>query len=221
MDSTGKNNDKMGLEKLAKYAKLFGFGEKSGVEVEEYEPHISDKYSVPSAIGQGTNDYVPVQIARYVTTVANSGKRFDLTLLDRIQDKDNNVLLDNKAEYTELTGIKNSTWDLIHQGMYKVANGARSSSSKMFKDFGVTVAGKTGTAQESKLKPNHALFVSYAPYNAPEISVTTVIPNGHGSSNAVELTKDVYSYYFDLEDKDKLVNGFAELPESESRGFAD
>ncbi len=221
MDSTGKNNDKMGLEKLAKYAKLFGFGEKSGVEVEEYEPHISDKYSVPSAIGQGTNDYVPVQIARYVTTVANSGKRFDLTLLDRIQDKDNNVLLDNKAKYTELTDIKNSTWDLIHQGMYKVANGARSSSSKMFKDFGVTVAGKTGTAQESKLKPNHALFVSYAPYNAPEISVTTVIPNGHGSSNAVELTRDVYSYYFDLEDKDKLVNGFAELPETESRGFAD
>ncbi len=221
MDSTGKNNDQLGLEKLAKYAELFGFGEKSGIEVEEYDPHISDKYSVPSAIGQGTHNYTPVQIARYVTTVANSGKRFDLTLLDRIQDKDNNVLLNNKAKYTELTTIKDSTWDLIHQGMYKVGNGARSSTSKMFKDFGVTVAGKTGTAQESKSKPNHALFVSYAPYNAPEISVTTVIPNGHGSSNAVELTRDVYSYYFDLEDKDKLVNGFAELPETESRGFAD
>jgi penicillin-binding protein 2 len=221
MDSTGKNNDQIGLEKLAKYAELFGFGEKSGIEVEEYDPHISDKYSVPSAIGQGTHNYTPVQIARYVTTVANSGKRFDLTLLDRIQDKDNNVLLDNKAKYTELTTIKDSTWDLIHEGMYKVGNGARSSTSKMFKDFGVTVAGKTGTAQESKSKPNHALFVSYAPYTAPEISVTTVIPNGHGSSNAVELTRDVYSYYFDLEDKDKLVNGFAELPETESRGFAD
>ncbi len=221
MDSTGKNNDKMGLEKLAKYAKLYGFGEKSGIEVEEADPHISDKYSIPSAIGQGTNNYAPIQLSRYVTTVANSGKRFDLTLLDRIQDKDKNVLLDNKAKYTQLDTIKDSTWDLIHQGMYKVGNGARSSSSKIFKDFGITVAGKTGTAQESKSKPNHALYVSYAPYEAPEISITTVIPNGHGSGNAVELTRDVYSYYFNLEDKEKLVSGPVDLPASESRGFAD
>lgn len=221
MDSTGKNSDKIGIEKLAKYAELYGLGEKSGVEVEEAEPQISDESSIRSAIGQGTNDYAPIQLSRYVTTVANSGKRFNLTLLDRIQDKDNNVLLDNKADYKALTTIKDSTWDLIHQGMYKVGNGDRSSSSKLFKDFGVKVAGKTGTAQISKSKPNHALFVSYAPFEAPEISVTTVIPNGHGSSNAVELTRDVYSYYFDLEDKDKLVSGPAELPETESRGFAD
>jgi penicillin-binding protein 2 len=82
--------------------------------------------------------------------------------------------------------------------MYKVVNGSRSSSSFMFKNYPITIAGKTGTAQENAYHGNHALFVSYAPYQKPEISIAVVIPNGYASSNAVELGRDIYSYYFDI-----------------------
>ncbi|HIZ38437.1 MAG TPA: hypothetical protein H9968_00710, partial [Candidatus Anaerobutyricum stercoris] len=58
------------------------------------------------------------------------------------------------------------------------------------------VAGKTGTAQENTERPNHALFISYAPYDDPEITMTVVVPNGYTSTNAAEIARDIYKYYF-------------------------
>lgn len=221
LDSSGINRNQLGLDTLKKYASLYGLDRKSGVELVEEEPQISDKDSIRSAIGQGTNNYTPVQLARYLTAIASSGSLYDLTLIDKVVDKDGSVILDKKAKSKELTQISDSTWNLIHDGMYKVANGNRSSSSYVFKNFPVTIAGKTGTAQESKSRANHALFLSYAPYNDPEIAVTVVIPNGYASSNAVELARYIYSYYFNVEDKDKLVNGDALMPETEAPTFTD
>lgn len=220
-DSTGTYKSEYGLQRLAKYASIFGLDRKSGIEIEEAEPQVSNDDSVRSAIGQGTNNYTPVQIARYLTAVASSGNLYDLTLLDKVVDKNGKVVVDNNAKYEKLDQINDSYWDIVHEGMYLVGNGDRSSSSYIFEDFPIEVAGKTGTAQESKSRPNHALFASYAPYNDPEIAVTVVIPNGYASSNAVEVAKDIYSYYFNVEDKDKLVNGKALIPESESVSFTD
>jgi len=76
----------------------------------------------------------------------------------------------------------------------------------------VKIAGKTGTAQQSKLHANHAYFVSYAPYKNPEISVTCVIPNGFTSSNAAQTARDVYKYYFSK--NKKKVSGKIKMPES-------
>lgn len=222
LDSAGVNHDAVGLKKIQKYASIFGFDRKSGVEIDEADPHISDGPSaIPSAIGQGTNNFAPVQLARYVTAVANSGTLFDLTLVDKIEDKDGKVIEQNKAKSTKLTQIHTTTWDLVHEGMYEVCNGSRSSSSYMFRNFPIKVAGKTGTAQESKSRGNHALFISYAPEENPEISITTVIPNGYASINAVQLTRDVYSYYYHLEDSDKLTKGKAEMPETDAPAFSD
>ena len=71
---------------------------------------------------------------------------------------------------------------------------------EIFSSMHTEVAGKTGTAEEDKTRSNHALFVSYAPYEKPEISVTVVIPHGYSSSNAMEVAKDVYKYYFSEEE---------------------
>ncbi|MBQ8166705.1 MAG: hypothetical protein IJZ96_06695, partial [Lachnospiraceae bacterium] len=81
-----KYNDLHGLSKLTKYAEMFGFDAVSGVELPESQPEISDSDAVRTAIGQGTNLYTPVQMARYVTTVANSGTCYDLTLIEKIND---------------------------------------------------------------------------------------------------------------------------------------
>ena len=86
MDSEGNYDSDRGTDRLAKYAEMYGLGEKSGLEIDEASPHISDEYSIQSAIGQGNNNYTVSQLNRYITAVANSGTVYDLTLIDKITD---------------------------------------------------------------------------------------------------------------------------------------
>ncbi|MEG1459266.1 MAG: penicillin-binding transpeptidase domain-containing protein, partial [Acetivibrio sp.] len=197
-------NSNVGLKKLKKYASMFGLDAKSGIELYEYDPNISEKDSIRSAIGQGTNNYTPAQINRYITTVANKGTCYNLTVVDKIKDLKGKTILDNKASIYNEVHIKDSTWSLVQEGMYKVLNGPNSSISSLFKNLGVTVAGKTGTAQESKSRPNHALFVSFGPYEEPEICVTVVIPNGYSSGNAADVGRNIYKDYFKLSKSEAL-----------------
>ena len=197
----GSYNDAYGVERIQKYAELFGLGDKSGLELPEIEPHISDNDSVRSAIGQAKNIYAPVQLSRYVTTIANSGTCYNLTLIDKVTDYEGNVILDNHAEVKNQVQLASSTWDAVHQGMRNVV-AYSAGSDELINRINVHVAGKTGTAQESEDKPDHALFVSYAPYESPEVSVTCVIQNGYSSANARELAGFIYAYMYD---PDKLV----------------
>ncbi len=210
----GKFNEQLGLSKLAKYAKLFGLDQPSGIELSEAESNVSNKDSVRSSIGQGTNVYTPMQLSRYITTLASHGICYDLTLLDRIETKDGTVTKNNAKIDHELTGIKDSTWNSVYSGMYKVANEKGGSVDDLFQNFGVTVAGKTGTSQISKVSPNNALFLSFAPYEDPKIAVTAVIPNGYTSTYAAELSKNIYKLYFNLDGADELLNSEVKLPSS-------
>lgn len=209
--SNGYVNDTKGLERLKKYADMFGLTDKSGVEITESEPHFSTTDIVRSAIGQATHAYTPIQISRYVTTVANSGTCYDLTLIDKIKNVKGEVILKNKANVRNTVELKQSTWDNIHEGMYRVAN-VNGSAASMFSNMKKKVAGKTGTAQQNEYHANHAWFMSYAPYNNPEISVTCLIPNGYASSNAAQTVRDVYKYYFS--NGKKKVSGKVKMPES-------
>ena len=206
-DENGNYSDSLGLSRLAEYAAMFGFDSTSGVEISEAEPHISTTDAVRSSIGY-YHSFTPIQIARYATTLANRGTCYNLTLIDKVVDKDGNVVLDNQATiYNELTEVSDATWDKVAEGMYQVVNRSGSALAGVFSDLSVNVAGKTGTAQVSLNYPHHALFISYAPYEAPEISVTVVMPNGYSSSNAAQLGYDVMAYYFDGVDAEALLTG--------------
>ncbi len=194
--TNGAVNNDTGLAKLKKYASMFGLTSKSGVEVNETSPNFSTNDAVRSAIGQAKHSYAPIQLSRYVTTIANSGTCYNLTLLDKIKSVNGKVILDNSAKVKNKVKIAQSTWDAVHKGMYLVVNGSESSISSFFTNLKTTVAGKTGTAQQTTYHANHAYFISYAPYNNPKISVTCVIPNGYASANAAETASDVYKYYF-------------------------
>lgn len=194
-----------GLKRLAKYADLYGLSDKSGIEINENEPQVSDLDSVRSAIGQGTNSYTTVGIARYVTTVANSGTCYNLTLIDKVRDADGNLLYDNSASIRNHVDIDNSYWNAIHEGMREVVE-----NMSYYEGFGLRIAGKTGTAQESKSRPNHALFVCYAPYEKPEIACATRIAYGYTSSYAAQITKDVLAYYYNLRASGDIVTGTAQ-----------
>lgn len=190
----GNVNNNKGLERLKKYADMFGLTDKSGVEITESAPQFSTTDIVRSAIGQANHAYAPIQLARYVTTVANNGTCYNLTLVDKIKDVDGETVLDNSAEVRNTLQLARSTWDSIHRGMYMVVNG--SAHGSIFQGIKKSVAGKTGTAQQNDLHPNHAWFISYGPYQSPKISVTCMIPNGYTSTYAMECARDVYRYYW-------------------------
>ena len=192
----GTYNSQRGLTKLKKYAAMYGLNRKSGVEITEYEPHISDEDAVRSAIGQGTHSYTPSQISRYVTSLVNHKNLINLSLLEKTTSASGKILTSYEKRTEEKLKIKSTTFDLIKKGMIGVVNGKDSSIKYLYKKQGMKVAGKTGTAQENKKRPNHALFISYAPYDNPDITMTVVVPNGYTSANAAEIARDIYKYYF-------------------------
>ena len=206
-------NSDVGVDKLYKYAEMFGLSDKSGVEIDEASPVVSNDYSVLSAIGQGKNSFTTVGLARYVTTIANGGTCYDLSLIDKAVDSNSNLLKDFTPNVRNRMELSPSTWNSIWQGMRQVVL-----KRSDFSNLGVSVAGKTGTAEESRKRANHALFVSYAPFESPEITVTTRIANGYTSNYAANLTRDIYQYYFGLQEEDELLSGTANVPDVSAAG---
>ena len=209
-DETGSYDAQLGLDNLYKYADMFGLSEKSGIEIEESMPEVSDEYPVLSAIGQGTNNYTTAGLARYVTTVANNGTCYNLTLLDKVTDANGNLIMDYSPTIRNIVELPTNYWNAIHTGMKRVVE-----KKAYYSDLGVVVAGKTGTAEESRSRANHALFVSYAPYENPEITVSTRIAFGYTSEYAANLSRDIYKYYFGLAEEDTILTGTAAIPDAE------
>ena len=76
------------------------------------------------------------------------------------------------------------------------------------------MAGKSGTAQQISSRPNHALFVWYAPYDSPEIAITVRIPFGYSSDYAAQTAKDLIAYYYGLEPVEDIIDGMASTPDA-------
>lgn len=181
-------SDERALNYIQHYAKLFDLDKKSGIELTESKPQITDNYAIPSAIGQGTNNFSTVQLGRYVTTLANEGTSFQLSLIDKIDGIEIRPKVESQIE------LNKSSWEGVHAGMELYAQ-----NTGIFNGFPILVAGKSGTAQEVKNRPDHGLFIGYAPANNPEISVAVRIVNGYTSENAVECGKSIFEYYFGIE----------------------
>ena len=196
--------EEKGVETIAKYAEEYGLGDKPGVEIDEYSPKIADEYPITMAIGQSNNNYTTIQLARYVSAVANSGTVYNLTLLNKVTDTEGNVLETYEPSVKNtMDNVADSTWDAIHQGMRMVVE-----THSQFDGLSVQAAGKTGTAQQSNT-PNHALFVGYAPYDKPQIAIATRIANGYTSANSADLSAKVMEYYFNKEGRTDLLTGTA------------
>ena len=209
------NADK-GISAITKYATMYGLGDTTGIEIPENEPQIATEYPITAAIGQSNHNYTTTELARYVTAVANSGTVYNYTLLNKVTDSNGNLLTEYQPTVKNNVDVASSTWDAIHSGMRMVVE-----SHSEFDGFPIAVAGKTGTAQQVTTRPNHALFVGYAPYEAPAISIATRIAYGYTSSNAVDVSRKVLSYCFGVEDETTLLNGQATNVADNANGFAD
>lgn len=197
-------SDDKGIKLIHKYYEKFGFDSLSGVEVTESSPEMSNADAIRTAIGYN-HYFAPVQIAKYITTIANSGKCYNLSLIQSVKSKDGLTVYERQPIlYNELSDVASYSWDAVHLGMLKVV---QNSLTVGFDTVGVNIAGKTGTGQVSLNQPNNALFISYAPYENPEIAVTVVLPNGYTSGNAAKVAKEYYDFYFNDANKENLLSG--------------
>lgn len=187
----GVYNNTYGTAVLQKYAEQLGLATTSGIEIAEKAPSASNTNAIASAIGQGNHQYSCLNLARYATTIANSGTCYNLTLIDKVTDTNGNLIRDNEAEVANTMNISSEAWNAVHSGM-QMAGASYSALSSL----NLSIAAKSGTAQENLKEPDHSLLVSYAPYNDPEIAVAVAIPHGYSSSTSINLMAEVYKIYY-------------------------
>ena len=206
---------KIGSDKLAEYAKKFGFGTKTGIELagelsgtvasKSYRESLGKVWnageSLLAAIGQTDNAVTPLQLASLAATVANDGVMMKPYLIRSITNRDEGISLETEPVAVDL-GISQNALSLVQSGMNMVTNVKGGTAYGPFRDYGIVqVAGKSGTA-ETPPGQAAALFVGYAPVNDPQVAFSVVIE--HGGTGAyvytTQVIKDVLSYYFSSRD---------------------
>ncbi len=207
LDSTGTYNETLGLNTIRKYSEDFGLGQKSGVEVYENDPHVTDENPIPSAIGQGSHSYTNTQMNRYAVTLATRGNVLDLNLISHVSSPSGERLETYGTEIINQLDYSETSWDVVWEGMRNVITGG--SYNALFADLPVTVAGKTGTAEESLVRAPHANFICFAPYENPEIAVSVSIPYGYTAANAVQVAKATLEYHYGVTTLEDIVGSSA------------
>ena len=161
---------------------------------------------VYASIGQGMNTFTPLQLLSYISTVANGGTRYKLHLVDKITDSDGNIVQEFNPEVLNTVEMSDATKDVVKEGMIAVNTEEGGTAARVFSNFPIKTAGKTGTAdfsetQREKGRSPYATYISYAPADDPKIAVVAVaFDGGHGGSIA-SAVKAVYEAYF----KDELL----------------
>jgi penicillin-binding protein 2 len=215
---------RIGISEIVSYAKLFGLGEKTGVEIAgEVKGQIAgDNYkgdwylgeTLSAAIGQSYNSYTPIQLANYISTIANGGTLNKLTVIKSIEDNEKkSVSLEELNKYTtEFTGVNSESKslnltqaniDAVKLGMLYVTNDRGGTSYNTFKDLGIEVAGKTGTAEVSSGSAN-GIFVGFAPYDKPKIAIIAIIEHGGEGTYTANVVRPIMDEYFKIDKEDKL-----------------
>ena len=201
----------LGVEKIINYLADFGFGSQSGIDLpgeslgflpskkwkektKKERWYIGDTYHL--SIGQGDLLVTPLQISNLTSLIANKGVLYRPHLVTQIQNSQNDKII---RKIKPIAIRKNfSSKDNIEVASIGMRKAVVSGSAKLLNDLKVDVAGKTGTAQWSSTKENHAWFTGFAPYENAEIVFTILIEEGgEGSSVAVPIAKDFFKWYFD------------------------
>ena len=211
-------------KKLIETARKYGLGQKTGIDLpSEKKGLVPDREwkqetfdgagwypgdSVNLSIGQGGLLTTPLQLVNMVNTIANDGVMYHPFLVDKIVDPEGDVVKDIKPKITKELPFAKKTYDILKEGMQEVtdANYGRTmgTAARVFKDFPVTVAGKTGTAQTGR--SNHGWFVGFAPVDDPEVIVLVFLENGESSSNTLPVAKGIFKHYFGYDRHEEIIS---------------
>ena len=200
-----------GIDAIVKYATALGLGQKTGIETGEYKgtvagPETAAAYgqqwyggdTLPASIGQGANQFTPLQLANYIATLVNGGNHYEVHLLKEIRSHDYSQVLEiYEPVLTNTVEIEPAHLAAIKKGMYDLAKTA--SMAKYFDSLPVEVGCKTGTAEVDGKEPT-AVFVCFAPYDDPQIAICLVAEQGVSGSNLSSdlgsVAAGILSWYF-------------------------
>lgn len=199
---------RIGIKSLNQYFKDYGLGVKTGVEINdssgllvEFESDSGNTIQV--AIGQ-LNAFTPLQLATYTATVANGGTRYKATLIDSVVSPDKSqTFFESTPTVLQQNNIEENVWIAVKEGMLSVTTDG--TGSTVFADYPIQIGGKTGTAQASK-GAEHSVFISFAPYDNPEIVVSLVLEHANSTFSATSVARQVLDeYFFGTSSQDKNV----------------
>ncbi len=226
-----ETGDRMGIETLAKYAKYFGLGVKTGIELPsetsgamatpEYAESVGVTWTkgqtINASIGQGLDAFSPLQMAKYISMLANGGNDIDVTIVKSIIKSDGteasteeinnfvNQKLGLQSEESEDLTINQENLDAILEGMRSVTSDTTGTAYVRFQDFGISVGGKTGSAEapsENGQEIVHAWFAGFAPFEDPEIAIVVMVENGGHGNYTAEVVRDIMGEYFGMNTQD-------------------
>ena len=212
--------NRVGIENIDKYAKYFGLGEKTGIKLygeaagnlasPEYKRKVFDQdwylgETFDAAIGQSFTLVTPIQMAVLLSQVANGGIRYQPYVVSRVDNKDGTPAEIFGPKKLGVLPVPKNVMDLVRNGLRDVtAEGG--TAGDIFKGFPISVAGKTGTAENAHGQ-DHGWFVAYAPYDKPRIVVVALVEQGSfGAGSAGPIVRDILAAFFNVQ-KAKLVNG--------------
>lgn len=200
---------KLGIEKMNLYGSMFGLGEKTGVEIPESKgilagPEYRKKYdmvwnpgdTVQAGIGQSDNLFTPLQLCNYCATIANGGKRYQMHFVKSRISRSTGIITETGANVVRTVDVSESNIKTVQNGMRRVATDG--GPSTVFNRISTKVACKTGTSQVivKGVKHNNGFLITYAPYDNPEISVSSAIEFAGTGSSTAEITSSVIDYYY-------------------------
>ena len=215
---------RLGIDKITEYAGKYGLGKRTGIELEgETQGNVAKEENATSqglqwylsdtlsaAIGQSYNNFTPIQMARYISMIANGGRNVDVSIIKSIINPDGTEIseeeIDNyvkekigtENENKEDIQISEDNLEAIKKGMKGVTSESGGTASSYFADLDMDIAGKTGSAESSVEGQAHAWFAGFAPYNNPEIAVTVVVENGGSGGYTSEVAKKIIEEYFGM-----------------------
>ncbi|MBR1660180.1 MAG: hypothetical protein IJ705_07670, partial [Oscillospiraceae bacterium] len=208
--------DYLQISLMAKYARLYGLGESTGIEVyEEKGVMTTDQYfqkkygrdvyageAIQAAIGQAESEFTPLQMAEYCAAIANNGYRHTASMLKSVYTYDfSSELYTRFPEVLSRIEAPQEYYDAVHTGMRGVVIDPLAGSAYLyFYDTPYTVAAKTGTAQIGEGRTNNAMFICYAPYEDPEIAISIAVEKGRAGASVIKIARDILDYYFAFKD---------------------
>lgn len=216
-------SNRIGVEILGEFARYFGFGKKTGIEISESVGVVPERSLVDrnwskadtasASIGQGFDTATPVQMAKYISMVANGGHPIDMSLVKSVINSNGTQVsqdeleayeekkLGRKIEKTEDKNISEETINAIHEGMRSVAEEEGGTAYSVFKDFAIELGGKTGSAEMTSVKASKdviAWFAGFAPYDNPEIAIVVMVEKGGHGYYTAEVVRDIMTEYFGM-----------------------
>ena len=202
---TGAN---LGIATLQDYAKQFGLGEYTGIEIPEYQgqmagPEVAQAAGVTwyggevlsAAIGQSLSLFTPLQLANYVATLVNGGNHYQAHLLKEVKSSDySQTVYQYQPQLLNSIDIQPDDLSAVLGGMYDLAQ--TPTMARYFSSLPVSVGCKTGTAEVGGGGEATATFVCFAPFEDPEIAICLVAEKGSSGGNLAEVAAGILSQYF-------------------------